>query len=398
MNRDRELELADRIRAVAAEAEAAKSRTKVAEPNHGGRPEPIPADVYTDPDRHARELTAIRRTPQLVAHSSELTEPGDRIATTIGGIPVVVTRLAADDADDAPPVAAMVNACAHRGAPVVDTGAGHGRILSCSFHGWSYELDGTLRSVSEPERFGGDVPCDGLTRLAVEERHGAIWVVADRSVDHIDIRSWLGADLDDLLTDVGLGDLVHQRHTELHLACNWKMLTDGFLETYHLKYLHRNTIAPYFPSNVLAIDPMGRHLGGALPKNRLLRQFAEKPREEWNVLDHVTMAFVLVPGTVFQWQAGHAEVFSLRPDPADPTRTAVRMSLIVRPEQAGDTDLWERNWERLIQTIPGEDFAVAESVQANIDAGVVDRINLGATEWALRAHLELVDKAVADHA
>lgn len=399
MNRERELELADRIRAAANEAAAAKSRNYAAPADREPRPTPIPVDVYTDPERHDRELTAIRRSPQLVAHSSELADPGDRIATTIGGIPIIVTRIdRRDGGGDAPTVAAMVNACAHRGAPVVEVGPGHSRILSCGFHGWSYDLDGSLRSVSEAESFGADPPCNGLTRLAAEERHGAIWVIAEPTIDNIDVRGWLGADLDDLLTDVGLGDLVHHRHVELDIDCNWKMLTDGFLETYHLKYLHRNTIAPYFPSNILAVDALGDHLGGLLPKNRLLRQFEDLPREEWNVLDHVTMAFVLVPGTVFQWQAGHAEVFSLRPDPVDATRSRVRLSLIVHPDRADDTELWDRNWDRLIETIPGEDFDIAQRVQANIAAGVVGPLQLGSTEWALRAHLDRIDKIAADQA
>src|SRR5581483_11174194 len=49
-------------------------------------------------------------------------------------------------------------------------------------------------------------------------------------------------------------------------------------------------------------------------------------RDEWRILDGLTMPFVLVPGTVIQWQAGHFELFSLRPDPDDPRRTRCRSS------------------------------------------------------------------------
>jgi hypothetical protein len=120
----------------------------------------------------------------------------------------------------------------------------------------------------------------------------------------------------------------------------------------------------------------------------------ERPREEWRILDGLTMPVVLVPGTVVQWQAGHFELFSLRPDPADPTRTRVRCSLLVPADRAHETDLWERNWTRLCDTIPAEDFAVAEQVQRNIDAGSAPCIRIGANEHMLVEHLRAVDQLI----
>ena len=99
------------------------------------------------------------------------------------------------------------------------------------------------------------------------------------------------------------------------------------------------------------------------------------------------MAIVLVPGTVVQWQAGHVELFSIRPHPTEPNRSTCRLTLLVPAERSDDAELWDRNWERVVATIPGEDFAVAVDVQRNIDAGVVTQLQLGATEWALAAHL-----------
>ena len=106
------------------------------------------------------------------------------------------------------------------------------------------------------------------------------------------------------------------------------------------------------------------------------------------MLDHLTGAIVLVPGTVVQWQAGHVELFSLRPDPGGPNRTVVRMTMLVAAERAGETDLWDRNWERVCSTIPDEDFAAAVDIQRNIDAGTVDTIRIGANEHLIIDHLD----------
>ena len=101
----------------------------------------------------------------------------------------------------------------------------------------------------------------------------------------------------------------------------------------------------------------------------------------------MTAPIVLVPGTVIQWQAGHIELFSLRPHPTDPTRTTARLTMLVPEDRQHDKELWDRNWERVCATIPAEDFAAAEEVQRNINSGAVTELQIGANEHALVDHL-----------
>lgn len=349
-----------------------------------------PTDVYVDAGRHRREVGAVLRRPVAAVASSEIGSPGDFVTARLAGVPVVVTRGHDGVAR------AMHNACAHRGATVEDRPAGSARIFSCPFHGWSYEIDGSLRTVAEAEKYASTECSRGLTPLRCEERHGVVWVTP--LGEGVAVAEWLGAELDGLLAGLAMDEMIAHAATEYDLDCNWKMLTDGFLETYHLKYLHRDSIAPYFPSNLIVVRRYaggdGDHFGGALPKNRLLKQLHELPREDWQVLDHLTMAIVLVPGTVVQWQAGHVELFSIRPHPTDPRRSTCRLTMLVPFDRADETELWDRNWERVRATIPGEDFRAAVDVQRNVDAGVVPEIHLGATEWALAAHLDSVDRLV----
>lgn len=349
---------------------------------------PLPAEVYTSPERHRAERAAIARSPMPALHASELAAPGSFVTITVNGVPLIVAR----DGDGA--LHAVHNACAHRGATVEPRPSGSARALSCGFHGWSYELDGSLRSVSEPGLFS-NAPCGrGLRAVGCEERHGIVWITTGEAPAPGRVRAWLGEELDDVFAALGLDRLVLHRSETFPVACNWKLLTDGFLELYHLKYLHRKTIAPYFPANLTLPIAHGEHVGTVIPKNRLVAQLTARPREQWRVLDDVTVPFVLVPGTVLQWQAGHVELFSLRPHPVEPGRTECRLSLLVPAEHAGDRALWDRNWDRVWETIPGEDFAVAEEVQRNIDAGVVDQLQIGANERALFEHLAAVDRLI----
>jgi phenylpropionate dioxygenase-like ring-hydroxylating dioxygenase large terminal subunit len=380
MSRDAELAIADTIRSVVERGldPAESPPTKLA------------TDVYTDEARHRGEVAAILHRPVAVVASSEIEHPGDFVTARVAGVPLVVTR-----GHDGV-VRAMHNACAHRGATVEHRVSGSARIFSCPFHGWSYEIDGSLRTVAEAERFASTECTEGLRTLPSEERHGVVWVTP--TGPGLRVADWLGAELDELLAGFAMDEMVAHTATEYELDCNWKMLTDGFLETYHLKYLHRDSIAPYFPSNLIVVGRYagadGDHFAGALPKNRLMKQLHELPRQGWQVLDHLTMAIVLVPGTVVQWQAGHVELFSIRPHPTDPTRSTCRLTMLVPFERADETELWDRNWERVCATIPGEDFVAAVDVQRNVDAGVVGELRLGATEWALAAHLDAVDRLV----
>jgi phenylpropionate dioxygenase-like ring-hydroxylating dioxygenase large terminal subunit len=350
---------------------------------------PLPTSVYTDERRHRDEVGAMAARPAAVVTAGEIAAPGDFVTVELGGVPVIVAR----DRDGR--VRAMRNVCAHRGATVETRAAGSARLFSCRFHGWSYDLDGSLRAVADAGLFSSQ-PCDGgLQSLACEERHGIVWVTADPAEPPLRVDAWLGAEVDELLGELGLAAMVPHAGTEYELGCNWKLLTDGFLELYHLKYLHRSSIAPYFPANLASAHRSGEHFVNWLPKNRLVRQLTEQPRHEWQVLDHLTGAVVLVPGTVVQWQAGHVELFSLRPHPTDPTRTTCRLTMLVPADRADEADLWDRNWERVCVTIPEEDFAAAVDVQENIDAGAATELRIGANERLLCEHLAAVDRLIA---
>lgn len=352
----------------------------------------IDTAAYTDEATHTAEVAAIAHHPSAALASSELSAPGAFATVELAGQPVILTR-------DREGIAhAMINACAHRGATVEQRPSGTARILSCGFHGWSYDLDGSLRAVADAPLFSTQTCEAGLRTLVCEERHGIIWVTAKGTGPDGGVAGWLGSDIDRLFDDLGLAAMTHHASTDYDLHCNWKLLTDGFLEIYHLKYLHRDSIAPYFPANTMIPHPSERHFLGWLPKTRLLRHLNETEREEWQVYRGLTGATVLVPGTVVQWQAGHVELFSLRPHPTDPTRSTVRLTMLVPQDRSDETELWDRNWERVCETIPAEDFAAAVDVQRNIDIGAVRELQIGANEHTLVQHLDAVRACARPHA
>ena len=103
----------------------------------------------------SRSASSRGRPGAICASPAEIPEPGDWVATTVGEVAVIVAR----GPDGA--INAFVNRCAHRGNLLCLTNKGHGKEITCIYHGWSYDLEGRLT--------GGRV----RARRQAAGRHGA---------------------------------------------------------------------------------------------------------------------------------------------------------------------------------------------------------------------------------
>ena len=133
----------------------------------------LPAWTY-----HSDALFALEREKlflthwQVVGHVCNLPDPGDWLAFDLLGERAVVMRGADGE------VRAFHNLCRHRGARVVAGEEGHckGSIV-CPFHGWVYNLDGSLRGAAQPTSFGTlNREEFGLKPIEMEIFHGFIFL------------------------------------------------------------------------------------------------------------------------------------------------------------------------------------------------------------------------------
>src|SRR5258708_12885677 len=106
------------------------------------RGDTLPARWYVDANVFQAEKERIfHRTWQYVGHTAQVSSVGDFFTIHLGDLPVVVVR----DAGGA--IRAFANVCRHRGSEVVLECAGNRKTLQCHYHGWTYNLDGTLRTA-----------------------------------------------------------------------------------------------------------------------------------------------------------------------------------------------------------------------------------------------------------
>ncbi len=334
------------------------------------------ASVYSDPDRFDAEVRVLSREgPVFFGLSCEIAEPGDYLTATIGGIPILVVR----QSDGT--LRAMVNACRHRGAPLVSDRTGTlGQRIVCGYHGWTYDRDGSLRARPTAAGAFDDVTigCD-LHQVAVAERYGLIYVRAG-SGEPIDVDEALGGAEDDLgAFRLDLYTHIETRSREWNM--NWKLAVDTFTESYHIRWLHKTTIAPYFTSDGVIFEPFGRNCASIGLRADVLDELA-KPKEEWSLLPYGTIQYLLVPNAIVVHQLDHVEVWRL--EPLDVGRVRAHTSIFApKPPDESARRYWIKNLDLLLDVVNNEDFPMMERIYATLRSGALPELVYGRNEAPL---------------
>ena len=197
------------------------------------RGETLPARWYVEPDVFQAEKERIfHRAWQYVGHTGQVASVGDFFTTHLGDIPVVIVRDAAGE------LGAFANVCRHRGSEVVLECAGNRKTLQCHYHGWTYNLDGTLRTApreNEQPSFAKDAL--SLAPFAVETWGPLIFV--NPSPAARPLHEVLG-ELPAIFERAGI-DFARMRMLRrdvYEIAANWKIVVENFNECYHCPIAH----------------------------------------------------------------------------------------------------------------------------------------------------------------
>jgi nitrite reductase/ring-hydroxylating ferredoxin subunit len=355
---------------------------------HGPRSMVNPASAYTDPERFARELAVLfRHGPTLLGLSCEVAAPGSYLSTTVDGIPVVAVR----QPDGS--LRAMVNACRHRGAPLVAERSGTiGRSIVCGYHGWTYDTQGTLlaRPLSAGAFDDVTLSCN-LHRIAIAEKYGLIFIRAG-SEDPIDVDEVLGGAQDDL-GSFGLDGYTHIETRTNEWAMNWKLVLDTFTESYHIRWLHKNSIAPAFNSDCVIYEPCGRNCASIGLRANVLDELA-KPKEDWSLIPYGTIQYFLVPNALLVHQLDHVELWRI--EPLDVGRVRTHTSIFA-PAPPTDSTLryWTKNLDLLLQVTGTEDFPTMEKIYATLKSGALPELVYGRIEPPLVHFHSALNEALA---
>jgi phenylpropionate dioxygenase-like ring-hydroxylating dioxygenase large terminal subunit len=343
--------------------------------DHAPAPRRVPASAYTSPERCARErLHLLRQRPIVVGLSADLPRTGSYFCADAGGLPLVVTR----HPDGR--VRAFVNACRHRGGPVASgRGGAEGGRLRCAFHAWTYALDGSLAALPLAEE--GFAALDrsrlGLRECASAEADGLILVRAEGG-DPIDAEAVLRGAGDDLRA-LGLASYHHFETRTAQWRCNWKLLLETFLESYHVFSLHRESVHPWYFSQPMVHDAWEASLRFPVAR-RSLETLAQKPEAEWRLADHATLQWWIAPNALVSHTRDIALLWRFSsPSPGCCDVATSFYSARACADEADAARLREA-FDLQLRVTGAEDFPMGERIQGALDAGAVPELNLGRNE------------------
>ena len=352
-----------------------------------------PASAYTAPERFEAEMRALfGALPQLAGLSCEARHPGAYFTTTIGRVPVMVVRQ--DDGS----VQAFVNACRHRGATVLRDAMGDGlRRIACPYHAWTYGLDGCLRSFPGAEAGFDDIDkaTHGLVELPVAEGHGLVFVRPVPGGERFTIDEALHGAQEEL-ADYDLGNYVHVDTRRHEWDMNWKLVMDTFTEPYHIPWLHKDSIAPYYLFDRWIFDTYGPYPRFIGTRKSVADEFEKPNEDDWSLLPHGTIQYLLIPNAILVHQVDHIELWRLVPVAADRT---ICVTSIYGPgptltEKAHR--YFVKNLDVLLGVTNVEDFPAQEGVQRNLASGALPEVVYGKMEPALVHYHTAVNKFLAD--
>ena len=209
------------------------------------RPDAVHRDVYISPELFELEMEQLwRNTWIYVGHESQVPQAGDFYTTELARQPVIMVR----GADEV--VRVLMNRCAHKGARLVSAASGRceGGLLRCPYHGWTYRLDGAIRTI--PLKGG----YEGTELAATQAGRGVVavprvanyrgFVFACLNADGPDFEEYFGESLtsiDNMVDRSPQGKLEVAGGVLRYLHdCNWKMFIENLNDTMHPMVAHES--------------------------------------------------------------------------------------------------------------------------------------------------------------
>ncbi|GAA1471002.1 3-phenylpropionate/cinnamic acid dioxygenase subunit alpha [Corynebacterium felinum] len=204
--------------------------------------------IFSDTAVYRQEMRRIfARSWLFIAHEDQFKKPGDFFQTYMGEDPVIAVLNKKRE------IRVLLNNCRHRGARVCRADMGSTKNFTCTYHGWSFDLDGNLANVPAQEAYGDSFnPKDwGLVAAPrVESYKGLIFANWDEHAEPLeetlgDMRWYIDAFMD---RDPE-GTCVVGGVTKWVLDGNWKLAAEQFAtDWYHVNMSHASALMVMSPT------------------------------------------------------------------------------------------------------------------------------------------------------
>jgi len=205
----------------------------IQEISHLARSQPrmraLDQQFYRDPDVYALDMDRIFMNSWLYAgHQSEIPSVGDWFLYELAEESVIIVRSGEND------INALLNVCRHRGSRICLEASGCSRRLTCSYHGWTYDLEGQLRAAAHMGE-GFDKSGIALKRIHCEVIEGMIMINFAEQPAALDAAR---QELSDCLAPYHLARAKVAHRQSYPMRANWKLAVENYTECYHCAPAH----------------------------------------------------------------------------------------------------------------------------------------------------------------
>jgi phenylpropionate dioxygenase-like ring-hydroxylating dioxygenase large terminal subunit len=202
--------------------------------------EPLSVDRYLSREYHELEKEKLwPRVWQSLCRETEIAEAGNFFVHEIAGTSVLVLRTPSNE------IMAYPNACLHRGRQLKSgsgSGLGSSRDITCPFHGFRWDLDGSFKGAPCPWDFPHlDNKNFNLPALRVDTWGGWVFVNIDGKAPPL--TEYLGVMVDHF-ERWAPENTYKALHIKKVIHCNWKLAHEAFIESYHTVATHPQLL-PY---------------------------------------------------------------------------------------------------------------------------------------------------------
>ena len=323
----------------------------------------LDADRYLDPMRWSRERDSVfRRFPLISARSDELDAQQRWLGRDLAGTSVLLHR------DEHGATRAYLNSCRHRGMQLLADGE-HGcrASIACPYHGWTYASDGSLRGLPHADAFPGlEREAHALVEIPCAEAHGFVWVVPTPSSPMQAPAEWLDS-IDDDLRHFDLAGHVTFAEGRSVVDGNWKLCIDAFLEAYHVRVLHRNTVGPFFHDALACFDAVGPHTRSAVARR--------ESGPDDTLRDRVSFTHFVFPNQVFVFHPDYVSQMSILPRNESSFDWHHRMLIPAEHDTPEQRAHWQKSYELIENGVfQAEDLRAVERLHAGLLTGATPRI------------------------
>jgi phenylpropionate dioxygenase-like ring-hydroxylating dioxygenase large terminal subunit len=345
-----------------------------------------PASFFLGDEQYKLEQEKVfRRLPVVLTVSALLKEPNSVMANDSYGLPLLITR----DKDGV--VRVFLNVCQHKGALLVEDFEVHKQArITCPYHSWTYALNGRLAGVPREESFCKlDKSERGLVELPSKEVGGLIWAILDRNAEP-DF-SIVGSELQADLSGLDFADSYCYGRKTFDLKANWKLVMEPFLEAYHVRRLHAQTVGPMF-QDVSGVQgtPDGYHFRQISGRGDFEPALLDQPVE--NIHKLITMTWQLIPSTVLIGSPYYLSVMIVIPQAPNRTRVDYHMLTRMPPDNEKADELYKKSYDMILNVFGNEDFRAAEISQKGLESGALEETIYCGMEEAIPRYYDILEK------